>query len=98
MTASRNGTKAAEPDSRSDGRLIAQMSNRGAVAVEMMNGAWPGLLPPSHKTMLRKRGKLFNHERLTKFRNCLWTWRVRRTVDVSLNVFLVVESYDCWCV
>lgn len=40
-----NGTKAAEPDSSLDGPLIAQMSNRGAVAVEMMNDTWTALLP-----------------------------------------------------
>lgn len=72
MTASRNGTKAPEPDSRSDGLLIAQMSNRGAVAVEMMNDAWPGLLPPSFKMVLRKQGKFLSHEHLPKFENfCL---------------------------
>ena len=40
-----NGTKAAEPDSGLDGPLIAQMSNRRAVAVEMMNDVWPALSP-----------------------------------------------------
>lgn len=82
MTASRNGTKAAEPDSRSDGLLIAQMSNRGAVAVQMMNDAWPGLLAPSLKTVLRKQGKLLNHEHLTKFEKCLGLWRVAKSLDI----------------
>lgn len=73
MTASRNGTKAAEPDSRSDGPPIAQMSNREAVAVEMMNDVWPGLLPSSHRIVLRKQGNLLSHEHLTKFENCFQT-------------------------
>lgn len=61
----RDWTEAPVLDSGSDGRLIAQMSLRRQVAVEMMNDVCPALLPLAIKSCLENNRKLLNQWRVS---------------------------------
>lgn len=58
-------TEAAVPDSGDDGPLIAQMSLRRQVAVEMMDDVSPAPLPSAIKRCLENNRKLLNQWRVS---------------------------------